>query len=249
MTLAERVRYADFHPRIMSAEAAAALIAAGTTVGMSGFTGAGYPKALPQAIAARAKAEHAAGRPYKINLWTGASTAAECDGVLAEAHALGQRLPFNTDPIARQAINAGEIDFIDMHLSHVAQHAWFGFLGPMHVAVIEVLGVTADGLLIPSTAVGNNKTWLEIADKVILEVNTKTPSRMEGMHDIYYGTAIPPRRMPIAMTHADDRIGEAYLKVDPNKVIAIVETHKSDRDNVFAAPDANSNLIAASIID
>ena len=249
MTLAERVRYADFHPRIMSADAAAALIPTGTNVGMSGFTGAGYPKALPQAIAARAKAEHAAGKPYRINVWTGASTAAECDGVLAEAHALGQRLPFNTDPIARQAINAGEIDFIDMHLSHVAQHAWFGFLGTMHVAVIEVLGVTADGLLIPSTAVGNNKTWLEIADKVILEVNTKTPPKMEGMHDIYYGTAIPPRRMPIAMTHADDRIGEAYLKVDPNKVIAIVETHKSDRDNVFAAPDANSNLIAASIID
>jgi len=249
MTLAERVRYADFHPRIMSADAAAALIPTGTNVGMSGFTGAGYPKALPQAIATRAKAEHAAGKPYKINVWTGASTAAECDGVLAEAHALGQRLPFNTDPIARQAINAGEIDFIDMHLSHVAQHAWFGFLGTMHVAVIEVLGVTADGLLIPSTAVGNNKTWLEIADKVILEVNTKTPAKMEGMHDIYYGTAIPPRRVPIAMTHADDRIGEAYLKVDPNKVIAIVETHKSDRDNVFAAPDANSNLIAASIID
>ena len=41
---------------------------------------------------------------------------------MAEAHALGQRLSFNTDPIARKAVNAGEIDFIDMHLSHVAQH-------------------------------------------------------------------------------------------------------------------------------
>ncbi|MEG0717235.1 MAG: acetyl-CoA hydrolase/transferase family protein [Comamonas sp.] len=249
MSLADRVRYPQFHNRIMSAEAAAALIPHGVNVGMSGFTGAGYPKALPQAIAARAKAEHTAGKPYKINVWTGASTAAECDGVMADAHALGQRLPFNTDPTARKAINAGEIDFIDMHLSHVAQHAWFGFLGPMSVAVVEVLGVTADGLLIPSTAVGNNKTWLEIADKVILEVNTKPPAKMEGMHDIYYGTAIPPRRMPINMTHADDRIGEPYLKVDPAKVIAIVETHKGDRDNVFAAPDANSNTIASSIID
>ncbi|QMV75579.1 acetyl-CoA hydrolase/transferase family protein [Comamonas piscis] len=233
----------------MSAAEAAALIPAGANVGMSGFTGAGYPKALPQAIAAHAKAEHAAGRPYKLNVWTGASTAAECDGVLAEAGAIGQRLPFNTDPIARKAINAGEIDFIDMHLSHVAQHAWFGFLGHMHVAVVEVLGVTADGLLIPSTAVGNNKTWLEIADMVILEVNTKPPAKMEGMHDIYYGTAIPPRRVPISMTHADDRIGQPYLKVDLDKVVAVVETHKGDRDNVFAAPDANSNTIAASIID
>ena len=249
MSLNDRVRCSSLHDRIMSAEQAAALIPNGANVGMSGFTGAGYPKALPQAIAAHAKAEHAAGKPYKINVWTGASTAAECDGAMASAQAMGQRLPFNTDPVARKAINAGEIDFIDMHLSHVAQHAWFGFLGHMDVAVVEVLGITADGLLIPSTAVGNNKTWLEIADKVILEVNTKPPVAMEGMHDIYYGTAIPPRRMPISMTNADDRIGEPYLKVDLSKVVAVVETHKGDRDNVFAAPDANSNTIAASIID
>ena len=249
MSLNDRVRCSSLHDRIMSAEQAAALIPNGANVGMSGFTGAGYPKALPQAIAAHAKAAHAAGKPYKINVWTGASTAAECDGAMASAQAMGQRLPFNTDPVARKAINAGEIDFIDMHLSHVAQHAWFGFLGHMDVAVVEVLGITADGLLIPSTAVGNNKTWLEIADKVILEVNTKPPVAMEGMHDIYYGTAIPPRRMPISMTNADDRIGEPYLKVDLSKVVAVVETHKGDRDNVFAAPDANSNTIAASIID
>ncbi len=51
------------------------------------------------------------------------------------------------------------------------------------------------------------------------------------------------------MTHADNRIGEPYLKVDPAKVIAVVETHGSDRDNVFNAPDADSNLIASAIID
>ena len=249
MSIADRVRFPEFLSRVMTAEQAATLIPHGANVGMSGFTGAGYPKALPQAIAAHATAQNASGHPYKLNVWTGASTAAECDGVMAAAGALGQRLPFNTDPTARKAINEGEIDFIDMHLSHVAQHAWFGFLGHMHVAVIEVLGVTADGLLIPSTAVGNNKTWLEIADKVILEINTKPPAKMEGMHDIYYGTAIPPRRMPINMTHADDRIGEQYLKVDPSKVIAVVETHKGDRDNVFAVPDANSQKIASYIID
>ena len=106
MSIADRVRYPEFLSRVMTAEEAAALIPHGVNVGMSGFTGAGYPKALPQAIAARAKAEHAQGKPYKINVWTGASTAAECDGVMAEAHALGQRLPFNTDPIARKAVNS-----------------------------------------------------------------------------------------------------------------------------------------------
>ena len=92
MSLADRVRHPAFLERVMSAEEAAKLIPAGANVGMSGFTGAGHPKAVPQAIAAHAKAEHAAGKPYKINLWTGASTAPELDGALAQANALGQRL-------------------------------------------------------------------------------------------------------------------------------------------------------------
>ena len=50
MGIAERVRFPQFHNRIMDAAAAAALIPHGATVGMSGFTGAGYPKALPQAL-------------------------------------------------------------------------------------------------------------------------------------------------------------------------------------------------------
>lgn len=249
MSLTERVHHPAFAQRIMTAQEAAQLIPHGATVGMSGFTGAGYPKVLPKAIAERARAEHAAGRPYKINVWTGASTAPEADGVMAQAQAIGQRLPFNTDPHMRKSINAGEVDFVDMHLSHVAQQAWFGFLGPMQIAVVEVVGITEQGMLIPSTAVGNNKTWLEIADKIILEVNTYMPEGLEGMHDVYYGTAIPPRRLPINLTHADDRIGDAYLRVDPAKVIAVVPSHAPDRDNVFAAPDESSNKIAGYIID
>ena len=84
MTLAERVRYPDFHSRIMTAEEAAALIPAGANVGMSGFTGAGYPKAIPLALAKRIEAEHAAGKSFRINVWTGASTAPELDGALAK---------------------------------------------------------------------------------------------------------------------------------------------------------------------
>ncbi|QYY27312.1 acetyl-CoA hydrolase/transferase family protein [Diaphorobacter sp. MNS-0] len=233
----------------MSAAEAAALIPAGANIGMSGFTGAGYPKQVPQALAARIEAEHAAGRPFQVNVWTGASTAPELDGALAKVNGIHQRLPFQSDPICRDKINAGEVHYLDIHLSHVAQHAWFGFLGPMQVAVVEVLGILPDGRLIPSSAVGNNKTWLEIADQVILEVNALPPIEMEGMHDIYYGTAIPPRRQPIHLTQATERIGEPYLRVDPSKVIAVVQTHQRDRDTAFAKPDAVSNQIAAHIID
>ncbi|MDF7676649.1 acetyl-CoA hydrolase/transferase family protein [Neisseriaceae bacterium ESL0693] len=249
MPVQDRISYAPLRDRLMSAPQAAQLIKAGATVGMSGFTGAGYPKVLPQAIADVARAEHAAGHDYKINVWTGASTAPECDGVLAEARAINQRLPFNTDRIMRQEINNGDVNFIDIHLSQVAQTAAFGFLGHMDVAIIEIVGITADGLLIPSTAIGNNQTWLDLADKVILEINTAMPMQMEGMHDIDLNAAIPPHRTPIAMTRADDRIGQPYMKVDPNKIVAIVETHAADRDNVFSEPDDNSKKIAAYIVD
>jgi succinyl-CoA:acetate CoA-transferase len=37
---------------------------------MSGFTGAGYPKAVPMALAARIEAEHAAGKHIRVRVWT-----------------------------------------------------------------------------------------------------------------------------------------------------------------------------------
>ena len=45
-----RVRNAALQSKIMSAEDAAALIPANSTVGMSGFTGSGYPKVVPMAL-------------------------------------------------------------------------------------------------------------------------------------------------------------------------------------------------------
>jgi succinyl-CoA:acetate CoA-transferase len=174
----------------MSAEAAA-----GANVGTSGFTGAGYPKAVPQALAQRIKLLHADGEDFQIGLWTGASTAPELDGALAKVHGIEMRLPYQSDPAVRKQINNGQMQYIDIHLSHVAQFVWFGFLGQLDVAVIEVAGILPDGRLIPSS-VGNNKTWLDQADKVILEVNTSQNPALEGMHDIYYGTAFRRTAFP-----------------------------------------------------
>ena len=160
------------------------MIAPGDTVGLSGFTGSGYPKAVPLALAAYIEAEHRAGNPFRIRVWTGASTGPELDGALAKADGIEFRLPYNSDPIAREKINRGEMNYFDMHLSQVAPMAWQGFLGPLDVAVVEVTGIREDGTLIPSSSVGNNKTWLDRADKVILEVNRWQNPALEGMHDI-----------------------------------------------------------------
>uniref|UniRef100_UPI0025EEA342 succinate CoA transferase n=1 Tax=Sphingomonas sp. TaxID=28214 RepID=UPI0025EEA342 len=173
----------------------------------------------------------------------------ELDGALAKADGIEFRLPYNSDPIAREKINRGEMEYFDMHLSQVAPMAWQGFLGPLDTAVVEVTGIRADGSLIPSSSVGNNKTWLDRASKVILEVNRWQNLALEGIHDIYYGTALPPHRVPIPLVRPDDRIGEAYLRCDPAKIVAIVETDAPDRNLPFAAPDAAAHRIAGHLIE
>jgi succinyl-CoA:acetate CoA-transferase len=235
--------------RITTAEDAAALIRNGDNVGMSGFTGAGYPKAVPAALAARMHEAHSRGEELRIGLWTGASTAPDADGILAEAHGIARRMPYNSDPVLRQEINNGEVEYVDAHLSHSAPQMWLGFFGHLHVAVVEVVAALPDGLLVPSTSLGNNKTWLEQADKVILEVNHWQPRELEGFHDVYYRTALPPHRLPIPMTDPTARIGEPYLHVDPAKVVAVVETRAPDRNTVFSEPDDTSRAIAAHIVD
>ena len=244
-----RIGCASLRQRIMSAQDAATLIGPGSTVGLSGFTGSGYPKAVPMALAARIEAEHAAGNPFRVRIWTGASTGPELDGALAKADGIEFRLPYNSDPIAREKINRGDMEYFDMHLSQVAPMAWQGFLGPLDTAVIEVSGIREDGSLIPSSSVGNNKTWLDRADQIILEVNRWQNPALEGMHDIYYGTALPPHRVPIPLIRPDDRIGEAYFRVDPAKIVAIVETEAADRNLPFAAPDTAAFAIAGHLIE
>ena len=74
--------------KLVTAEEAVAHIHPGDNVGFSGFTGAGYPKAVPAALAkAMVEAHDATGR-FQVGLWTGASTAPEADGVLAAAHGI-----------------------------------------------------------------------------------------------------------------------------------------------------------------
>jgi succinyl-CoA:acetate CoA-transferase len=235
--------------KVMSAQDAAELIQPGDRVGMSGFTGAGYPKAVPGALARRIAEANARGDHFAISVWTGASTAPEIDGVLAAVDGIELRMPYQSDPVSRAKINAGLMDYLDVHLSHVAQMVWEGFFGDLDVALIEVVGITPDGDLIPSSSVGNNKTWIDQADRVILEVNSQQPAELDGMHDIYYGTALPPHRKPIQITEPADRIGELYFRCPPEKIIAIVETDDPDRNTAFKAPDTASNLIAGHLLE
>ncbi|MDK4539329.1 propionyl-CoA--succinate CoA transferase, partial [Kingella kingae] len=217
---AERVLHAGLRNKIMSAEQAAEFIQNGMMLAVTGFTGAGYPKALPTAIAEKAKVEHAAGRPFSVGMVTGASTAPECDGVLAAANAVHFRNPFQSDPTLRNNINSGNIAYQDMHLSHVEQQMRQGFYGEFDVAIVELSGITADGKLIPAMGIGHASEAIKAAKKVILEVNFAPNAKLEGMHDIQFDIGAPPHRKPINILHPFDRIGTPYLECDLDKIVA-----------------------------
>jgi len=244
-----RVLNARLAEKIMRAEEAAALIGSGDQVGMSGFTGSGYPKEVPIALARRIAEAQIHGNKFQVSVFTGASTGPELDGALALAGGVNLRLPYQSDPETRKRINAGEMEYMDIHLSHVAQFVEYGFLGKLDVALIEVAAVLEDGRLVPSSSIGNNKTWIDQAERVILEVNSWQPLALEGMHDIYYGLQPPPNRGPIPLVQLGQRIGSPYLEVPPEKVVAIVVTDSPDRNSPFKAPDAASKQIAGHILE
>ena len=120
MVRADRIQNANIARKVMSAEEAAALIPHGSTIGMSGFTGSGYPKVVPAALARRITEANARGDQFTVSVWTGASTGPELDGVLASVDGIDLRMPYQSDPISRAKINAGEMEYVDVHLSHVA---------------------------------------------------------------------------------------------------------------------------------
>ena len=244
-----RIRHPHFRDLVTDAATAVSRIEDGDTVAISGFASAGTPKAFAPALAERMRAVRAAGGRLRVNLLTGASVSNEAEAMLAEVDGVDLRMPYQSEPTARRAINAGRVDYVDIHLSHVAQQVWEGYYGNVDVAVVEVAAVTDDGKLVPAMSVGNNKTWLDVADKVILEVNSWVPLAVEGMHDVYYGTALPPERRPIMLTRPDDRIGQTHLEVDPAKVIAVVPTDRQDSASALTEPDEISRAIAGHVVE
>lgn len=231
----------------MTAAEAAEHFKNGDTVGLSGFTAPGTPKFIPEAIAAKAEREHAEGRPFKINLLTGASTSDHVDGALSRANALNFRAPYQNVPDLRKRINCHDCHYNDRHLSEMAQEVRYGFYGKVDWAIIEAADITPDGEVILGTGVGNIPTYAKLADKIFIELNEALPKALYGMHDIYL-PADPPYRREIPLYAANERIGSPVLKIDPNKVVGIVRTHSYDGVKPFTAPDEVSKQIGANVV-
>jgi succinate CoA transferase len=234
-------------PVLKPAEAAE-MIRHGDTVGFSGFTPAGAPKAIPLALAGIASAEHDAGREFQIGVLTGASTGPSLDGALSKAGAIRFRTPYQTNDDLRDRINQGRTAFCDMHLSLMPQVTRYGFLGKVNWAVVEACDVTAGGGIVLTSGVGTTPTFCNQADRILIELNRRNPPTLLGIHDIYE-PADPPNRRQIPIYSPSDRIGSPIIAVPPKKIAGIVETELEDEARPFTGGNAVTRQIGMNVAE
>ncbi len=232
--------------RFLTADEAASYVNHGDIVGFSGFTPAGCPKEVPTAIAKRAEAFHAEGKEFKIGMYTGASTGDSLDGALARANAILFRTPYQSNKDLRDALNKERAPYFDMHLSSIAPSLRFGFMPKPKFAIIEVCDITPDGELILTTGVGISPTIAHLADHIIVEWNHKHPKALRGFHDIFEPED-PPHRKPMTLLKPSDRMGNTALKVDPSKILCIVETYRDDEVGGFSPTDEVTDKIGQNV--
>ncbi len=229
----DRILSAELRRRVMSADEAAQLIKPGSTLGASGFTGTGYPKAVPMAIARAGIGG--------LTLVCGASTGDELDGTLARAGLVARRYPFQSNPDLRKSINSGGVMYRDIHLGHMHRDVRAGILGKIDTAIIECCLIEADGSFVPTMSVGISDALAECAESVILELCLARPAGLKGMHDITPDAS--------GINSPSDRAGRDTVKCDIGKIAGIVVSDIPDRPPVFTEPDATSEAIAQKIIE
>jgi acetyl-CoA hydrolase len=232
----------------LNAQDVIALARNGDTVAFSGFSPAGGAKAVPRILAAHAEAEHSRGRDYSLRVMTGASAGDFIDNDLAKAKAIRWRAPYQGGKILRDQINRQEVQYVDMHLSHLAQTVSAGFFGHVDTAVVEATEITRDGRVYLSSSIGASPTWLACADKVIIEINQHHSHRLREMADIFI-IPPPPRRSPINVHSPLTKIGWPYAQVNPDKVVGILETDEPDQVQALSGEDDLSRKIAEHVIN
>ena len=223
----------------MTAAEAAALINNNDNIAMSGFTPAGVAKAVTRELAKKAEAEHAAGREFKVGIFTGASTGQSTDGVLANAQAIKYRAPYTTNPDFRKRVNMGEIPYNDLHLSHMAQELRYGFYGEIDWAILEVCDIEDCGNeyhVYLTAAGGISPTAARLAKHVILELNSFHNPTAKFIHDVDEHLD-PPYRKAIPIEKVGDRIGVPYVVIPKDKLVGVVECNIPDEARAFKDSD------------
>lgn len=240
----KRIHAPQLHDKVVTAEEAASWIQDGMSLGLSGFTRAGDAKAVPRALAKRADN----GEKFKVNIYTGASLGADVDKDLAEAGIVNKRLPYQTDNVMRKELNKGNLLYTDIHLSHVAELLRNDAIDSVDYAILEAVSITEDGMIIPTTSVGNSLAFAESADHIIVEVNMAHSENLEGIHDLY-SPAKQGEREPIPLLKAVDHIGTKGIPAGMEKIKGIVFTNEMDSPSTIVDPDEETQTMADHLLD
>lgn len=238
----ERIQCKPLQDLVVMPTEAASWIKDGMTLALSGFTRAGDAKAVPMALVERAKNE-----TFKVNVYTGASLGSDIDKLFAEVGIVNKRLPFQADPTMRKKINEGAHLFVDHHLSHTAEWIRTDVIDPIDFAILEAISITEDGMIIPTTSVGNSLTFAQHAKSIIVEINLAHSDLLKGVHDLY-APGKQGERDPIPLTKADDRIGTIGIPIDVEKVKGIVFTNQFDSPSTIVPPDEETEIMAQHLL-
>ena len=236
--------------RLTPAEGAA-MIEDGVTIGFSGFTPNGIPKAVIREIRKKAEELHAEGKPYQVGIVTGASGCQSLEGDMAKAKAIKFRGPFSTNRDFRIHTNLGEIDYEDMHLGHVAERLRRGYYGPIDWAFIEVSDLEEGDDVCKAyltTAGGIVPTIVRLAKHIMIEWNHFHNPNSKHLHDVYECKEYPNRE-PIPLLHVGGRIGTEYVEIDPKKIVGVVESNIPEEARAFKAVNAETQAIGENVVD
>ena len=240
----ERIRSQSLRPRITTSQDAAAIIKTGMNVAVGGFTPSGYPKAVPAELVKR----KGAGDDLQINLISGANVGPEIDEDMATAGLIARRIPLQGTPAMARLINQGELHFVEIPLHKMSRVVRNGLLGKIDVAIVEALAITEEGYLVPNSSVGMDPVFVQEAEAVIVEINDTQPAELEGIHDIYI-PASPPHRKPIPLTYTNQRIGEPFIRINPDKIKSIVTSNLPDRAATFGGDDETIRKIGHNLLN
>ncbi|MFP4152913.1 MAG: acetyl-CoA hydrolase/transferase family protein [Alkalispirochaeta sp.] len=227
----------------IAATDAAETIRTGSTVAMSGYAMAGYPKAIVHALVERKEREPA----FAFSLVTGANVP-WLDRILGAADMIKRRTPMIADRALASRANNGTLRYVEQQMSRMPGLLRRGAFGPIEVAIVEALGFDNDGALIPTSSVGMTHHLMNAAERIIVEINRAQPEELRGLHDVYLPLP-PPKTQPIPLTRVNQRIGATAIPVDSSKIVAVVETEISERLDREPRGNDLTGRIAAHLFD
>jgi succinyl-CoA:acetate CoA-transferase len=241
--LQDRILNSVLSRRVTDPDTAAESIRSGMTIGTAGGYQFGYPKFFFRSLADKKKLDP----EFHVDLWAAGPVGDEIDGLLSAGGILRKRLGQQANATLRKLINQRKVLFSDLRSGIFPQLVRSGSWGEVDCAVIQAVGITEEGGIIPSASLFDGASFVQMAKQVVVEINCRYPSGLYGIHDVYL-PEFPPHKDVIPVRRPDDRIGTPYIPVDPGKIVHIIDGTGEDVYIPPAPPDTMSEQIGRNLV-